>query len=422
MTNESRPKRTTKELILDAAFSFCNEPRYNSFSLSELAAKVGITKTAIYRHFKDKDAVFTGMYNRFCDELASCLRNVQSVADSGVIPTEPIADVIAFFIENPHYVNYMFGSLASVKDFEWQLSKDLEERGIVNKTAGFQYEPDGSGKISIKNFDEYIRNIYWGVTIFIFIKSRKKASDCGKKVDSAIDFSHKLVRFLFVGLSSAVKKENPLYPQAITASRREELVKLCSLRDDMLPPENRFFTAFASAIRKYKLNGVTVEKIAAELNMAKSSLYEYFDNKNSMLKALLIKEMELLHTVVTENIAEARSFSEYFYVLMRTECEFFTMRPSSIPILGWLLMNSSDEEFVNEIDAQDHWQLRMETAVSALDLGMDIPARKFIGWVSALPVSLVMQCHGHALGKTEMNQALDLVFDLLENGIGPKTV
>ena len=49
--------KPTKELILDAAFSFLEQPRYTSFSMNELAEKVGITKPAIYRHFKNKEVL-----------------------------------------------------------------------------------------------------------------------------------------------------------------------------------------------------------------------------------------------------------------------------------------------------------------------------------------------------------------------------
>ena len=56
-----RQKKSTKQLILEAAFSFYRRPWDQEFSMSQLAAKVGISKTAIYRHFKNREAVLEAM-------------------------------------------------------------------------------------------------------------------------------------------------------------------------------------------------------------------------------------------------------------------------------------------------------------------------------------------------------------------------
>ncbi|MCR5724111.1 MAG: TetR/AcrR family transcriptional regulator [Treponema sp.] len=418
MTAATTEKKSTKDLILDAAFSFCNEPRYNSFSLSELAAKVGITKTAIYRHFKDKDDVHIAMYERFCDELASCLRAVRNECKNNTLPVESVTNLITFFCEHIYYVNYMFGSLATVQDFEWKLSQDLEKRGITNTSKGFQFEDDGTSRIVIKDFDEYVRSLYCAVTVYIFIKGREKIQAAGGQVDEAPLFARKLVHFLTHGLAGSVGKENQLYPTPLTAERQAELEAICTIQPDALPEENRFFTAFAAVIKKYKMSGVTVERVASELGMAKSSLYEYFDNKNAMLKTLVMKELQLLNLISLENIAEAHNLTEYIFIVMHTECAFFSLRPSIIPVLSWILMSTMDETFFDDDDASgDAWLSRSGNALQELNIGLQIPPRKFIGWISSLPATLAMQCNGHALGKEEMQKALKQMFSFLENGI-----
>lgn len=75
--------KTTKELILEAAFSFYEKPLYKDFSMSQLAAKVGITKPAIYRHFKNKDAVAAEMKNHFFDLLATNIVEIQKLETDG---------------------------------------------------------------------------------------------------------------------------------------------------------------------------------------------------------------------------------------------------------------------------------------------------------------------------------------------------
>lgn len=421
MAQTSYSTKTTKDLILDAAFSFCNEPRFQAFSLSELAAKVGITKPAIYRHFKNKEAVYAAMYERFVDTLVGCLGTVQSVKERGELPVEQIADLICFFTENTCYVNYMLGSLASVQNFEYQLTLDLEKRGIENRSIGFQYLADGTGKVVIKDFDEYIRSMYYGVTVFIFIKGREKLIEEGESVCPVADFSHKVVQFLLIGLQGEVSEKNDLYPAVLSEERKTELRKICMVTEDMLPEENRFFNAFAAVISKYKLTGVTVGRIADELGMAKSSLYEYFDDKNALIKTLIVKELSILSVILQETAAEAKNASEYLFILMQTEFSFFMRRPSIIPIFGWLLMTTMDDTFAKDIGFPTVWENRLESAVTELDFGMDVKSWQFISFVSCLPVALVMQCVGRELGEEKLQSGLELMFDALESGIGYST-
>ena len=72
-------KKTTKDLILDAAFSFTREPRFTTFSMSELAERVGISKAAIYRHYESKEAVFDAMNERFFNTFAELLLRLQKM-------------------------------------------------------------------------------------------------------------------------------------------------------------------------------------------------------------------------------------------------------------------------------------------------------------------------------------------------------
>jgi len=416
MAGRNNSEKTTKELILDAAFSFCKEPRFSVFSMSELAAKVGISKPAIYRHFKDKDAVLAAMRERFIEALANCLRDVQDVCNMKRIPVDAVANVVQFFTENPHYVNYMMGSLASQKNFEFMLTQEMEKRGI-GFLAGFQFEKDNTEKIVIKDFTRYIRAIYCGVTIFIFIKGREKRIAQGTKPQPVEAFSHKLVYFLAHGFAGTCQPDDIVYPKPISAARFSELDALCTIGDDVLPVENRFFTAFASVIKKYKMTGVTVERIADELGMAKSSLYEYFDNKNEMIRTLIVKELSLLDTIIKENTVEAQNFTEYLYILIRSEFSFFSLRASIIPICGWLLMNSTEEQLFCDMDGTDIWKSKLPKSLVRPDFGMSLTPMELMAWVSCLPISLVMQCAERNLKTDTLLEALKQIFSFVQYGI-----
>lgn len=420
MAGKSASGKTTKELILDAAFSFCNEPRFRSFSMADLAAKVGISKAAIYRHYKDKDAVIAAMYERFVEMLAGCLRSLETQDDEPGISERAFVGLVQFFVEHSYYINYMLGNLCVHDHFEQQLVAEMTARGI-KKLGGYRLPSDGDVP-AVRDVRQYVQSIYCGVTIFIIIKLREKWIAGGGAAEPTETFARNMVKMLLGGLKRTVPAGHLLYPHAISEERFAELDALCAVGADVPPPENRIFTALANVIVKYEFVGVTVDKIAAELNMAKSSLYEYFDNKNQMIKSLIARELAVVDTVVTENVSAARNFSEYMYILMRTRLSYYILRPSIIPVSGWLLQTSTDDVFKEEAfkdgrDLSNPWVKKLPDPLVLFGSGMEVSPRHFVSWLSSLPVALMVQWTNRALGQNRLGDALRIMFDYMEYGI-----
>lgn len=419
MAGKNHSEKTTKELILDAAFSFCNEPRFKSFSMNDLAAKVGISKPAIYRHYKDKDAVIAAMYERFFASLADCLRTVeaQTKADGAKIVSEKaFADLVSFFTEHPYYINYMLANMCTEDNFERRIADELAKQGIAGLAGGYEFF-NGKKAIDAESLPQYVRGIYCGVTIFIFIKLREKWISKGGKAESVEAFAKNLVHVILSGFKHTVPRDHILFPAEISDERFAELDALCTIGADMLPPEDRIFTALAQVIAKYKIVGVTVDKIAAELNMAKSSLYEYFDNKNQMIKTLIVRELTIIDMAAKENALEARTFSEYIYILMRTELSYFVLRPSIIPVCGWLLQTTTDDPFKDEFDSSNPWIEKLPDPIVPFTFGMEVRPKHFMSWISSLPVALVVQWANRSLNQDVLVDVLKMIFNYMEYGI-----
>lgn len=60
-------KTDTKEKIILAAFSFYKNPSMEKVSLSKIAARVGITKAAIYKHFSGREDLERAMSDYIYD-------------------------------------------------------------------------------------------------------------------------------------------------------------------------------------------------------------------------------------------------------------------------------------------------------------------------------------------------------------------
>ena len=412
---KSGNSKPTKELILDAAFSFLKEPRYSTFSMNELAERVGITKPAIYRHFKNKEAVLAAMEARVLDGMSGYLVKLNSQIDVRI----PLSGLIDYFIKNPTYINYLIAQMSSTPNYEEHIFGILYEKDI-------EFVKGNGENAYLKKFNSDIKmfsqHVFCGMTMFFFIKVQERLKEEGKIQGIPEDFAGKIVNLLLTGLRGVTKSDDALYPQQISDERKSELINLCKIDSKTFPAENRIFTALANVIEKYKIPGVTVERIANELNMAKSSLYEYFDNKNEMIKSLINKELQLLQTITIENSAEAKTFTEYILVLLASEIEYFSHRPSIIPICGWLLMGGTDisnqERKCNENEGEaSPWEKKLPERVISPDLGFPYSPELITGWIKCLPVAFLVEAKGKNLSKEKRMEGFMLMIDYILNGV-----
>ncbi|WP_443738004.1 TetR/AcrR family transcriptional regulator [Treponema sp.] len=401
-------KTSTKQLILDAAFSFYKHPCFKDFSMSQLAAKVGISKTAIYRHFKNKDAVVESMKEQFFDILYAQLSTIQNKNLDSKALNEQIIKIISFFAENSQYINYFITLHAQVNDFEKKVCAELRSKGLQNDFDKFYQENKPA---------RYSRIYFCAVTILYFIKLREKAIIYGEKIDPVGNFSKKMVNFIQKGIVGTIGESSQT--SKISKERFAQLDEICKINEEDLPEEDKIFTAFSTVITKYGINNVTVEHIADELNIAKSSLYFYFENKNKMLLHLVAKELSLLGTICEENCAEAKTYTEFIYINMKTEISYFSARPSILSLCGWLLQNGAENSVDNEkefLGPNNVWETRMTEIAQKVDLGFSVRPEHITIWSGLLPISLTILKIKHEFSDEETNQSLNYMFDFLMYG------
>jgi AcrR family transcriptional regulator len=65
---------STETEILDAAYDLYAREGLDGVSMRRVASRVGISATALYRHFEDKDALIAGVADRGFERFAAALR------------------------------------------------------------------------------------------------------------------------------------------------------------------------------------------------------------------------------------------------------------------------------------------------------------------------------------------------------------
>jgi len=103
-----RLKQETREKILDAARELFVEHGYDAVTMRKLAGKIEYSPTAIYVHFKDKEALLQELCDHDFAALARQFAKIARVAD----PVERLRQTgrayAAFGLKNPNHYRLMF--------------------------------------------------------------------------------------------------------------------------------------------------------------------------------------------------------------------------------------------------------------------------------------------------------------------------
>jgi AcrR family transcriptional regulator len=114
-----------KSALRSAASSMLAERGVETISLREIAQTAGVSHTAAYRHYADKEAVMADLAEAGFRDLNAAMRDVVAATRGGVTRKLQAAGgaYVRFGVEQPHLLQLMFG--AAIGD--WQRYPALVE-------------------------------------------------------------------------------------------------------------------------------------------------------------------------------------------------------------------------------------------------------------------------------------------------------
>lgn len=176
----------TRERIVEAAFSFYSDFLFEKVSLSKIAARVGISKPAIFKHFSSKDALLEEMDERVFSHLTLVMREMESPLRAGRLG-DALSLIIGHLARNREETFYIISTLPGIK-IDSVLMR-LRERGVGLFDDVFAH--DGS----VRDKDRYLLTVFTSSTFLYFLLlwfSSSKGDECG---DSSL-FVEKLNAFI----------------------------------------------------------------------------------------------------------------------------------------------------------------------------------------------------------------------------------
>ncbi len=330
-------ERTTKrrEQILEAAFGL--SARRGDWSLADVAGEIGLSKTALYRHFRDRAEIEEEMRR---DLFRSLLRVIEA---SDASPALIRKAVVSFFREHQGHLYVTLMGLVTDPTFSRTVIEFLvsgSERIARYFARASVTEPATRERVAA---DLLINSV--SILLASFLDEHIDT----KLQDGLLD----LLEQGFEGM------------RLPTEERLDELTVAAGLADaDIERDEGKILSAIARVIRLYGLTKTTIGRIAEETGTAKSSLYFHYKTKEDMLEDLLRRETGTLVRLFKEKAAVGETFTEQLYVIMVVQANYLVMKPDFIPVFNWIRY----ETIVNRYDS-DHGRFDVDDLLSAFRTG-----------------------------------------------------
>jgi AcrR family transcriptional regulator len=179
MAKDTYHHGTLKEEMINKGLELLNKKGFEEFSLRKVASMCGVSHTAPYKHFKDKEELLKAISLEVSQAFKEAL--LQAVEH---YPKEPKAQLIdmgkcyvKFMVENPEYLKFLF--LTEHKD-QTILKKD--EIGHEEKTSFDVFKESAKFYLTSINIDEELHNLrtiaMWSIVHGISLLFANKVISC----------------------------------------------------------------------------------------------------------------------------------------------------------------------------------------------------------------------------------------------------
>jgi TetR/AcrR family transcriptional regulator len=177
---------SSRDRILDAAETLFAKRGYAGVGLREVAEVVGLGKSSLFHHFKNKPQLYAAVCGRILRRIEESL--MRTLAAGGT-PVERIEhwldDLVDLLVENPSYARVLLRSLFEDDDLAGDMPEEIEvERAIASimrSAAALLREGMGSGAFRAAHVPHTLLTLV-GITVFPFASGEFGQEMLGKDV------------------------------------------------------------------------------------------------------------------------------------------------------------------------------------------------------------------------------------------------
>jgi len=315
----------TKEDIIKTAFKVWGRDLYRTMSLSDIAQELGVSKAALYRHFKDKDALLDAMNTAYFDDCTGFIRAGYDRALSAGDWVESILIMMRtlseYYIRNKEAFVYSLVK-ASNSQNKNSMNNEMLRRGIdfSRLVLGGQrpdFYPSKTQLIMVTN-------------IFCLSQFHLHGKKGGEALteDEVTGAISQIERRMTRGLELDSRKV-----AALDFRRLEQQAAEPSHNDT---ENNALLRAVAEAVAEAGPWNASMEMVAKRSGLSKSGLYAHFKSKQDMLEQLFITEFTRIVDFAKAQIGTSEIPEEQLYLGIISIIDYLRSRPEILVSMDWV--------------------------------------------------------------------------------------
>jgi AcrR family transcriptional regulator len=390
----------TKTEIIDAAFKVWGREFYLYTSLSQVARELGVSKPALYRHFRNKQALLDAMAGRFFDDFAAWIRPVCATAmqngDSGAVIAAIIRSSAEYYARNVDM--YIFSLVKTYDGRTGPLSagEQLRARGVDMGEMHRLIKQDYS-------FQPLIMGLLFATLIFCMAHFHKREKSFEQTPSEA-------------AIADVIASANAIVESGLGFSRGEiDALDYAALERRVAGTvggieDDPLLRAVAEAVAEAGPWEASMEQVARRSGLSKSSLYGHFKNKQDMLRQLFMTEFTRIIGFARQGIELSALVPEQLYLGIFSITAYLRSRPQILVAIDWIrtrrLDLDGDEQpgiggearrcAEEDEDMPGIFSLFAEIAIKPLQWGgggddEDKRIRRASHWILFLIINLLMQ-------------------------------
>ncbi|HET7839544.1 MAG TPA: TetR/AcrR family transcriptional regulator [Rectinemataceae bacterium] len=319
----------TRDEIIDAAFRAWGVDGFRTNSLSAVSAELGVTKPALYKHFRAKEELLEAVSVRFFDRYSGILKEAFSRGRGGGAAGAPAAagstasidGVLDIFLgmfadDWVGFISYLSVVLGLPKPHE-RIRTELEARGVsIPKSPLF-----GSGPTLLTHFA--LSSGLFSLALFHGSRADRSQRPGPEAAAAAIGAARSLVHG-GIAWSQGISSDYPLIEARARIGEHE--------RGEV----HRLLGAIAAAVAEAGPWKASMDLVAKKAGMSKSGIYAHFKDRDEMLASMFETEYERIASVLGPRIEACEGLPDRLYAAMATTAEYLIGRPEVLAALDWV--------------------------------------------------------------------------------------
>ncbi|MDR0629344.1 MAG: TetR/AcrR family transcriptional regulator [Treponema sp.] len=333
----------TKADIIKTAFRVWGRTLYQSTSLSDIAHALGVSKSALYRHFKSKQALLAAMYERFFDDYAAFTRlqhhKAQAIQDKRERLFIMMRIVLEYYVRNRDAFIFSLFLVYGNQHLEHMVSS-MRSRGL--DMGEFPCIKEGNSSYP-SHTQLVIASLIFFVAYFHkydhpgeeapsdaqvrqFIGWVEEKIACGlglyQETIAALDFENLEGRFAEGALR---------FTSATPAQDRQGFDKKYKKNED-----GSLLKAIATVMAEAGPWNVSMDMAARRAGLSKSGLYSHFKNKQDMIQHVFIGEFKRILRYAQGGLTLSTVPEEQLYLVILSIVDCLRSHPEILEAIDWL--------------------------------------------------------------------------------------